>query len=227
MRKSGIIFFIALFSLADVKAQTQVFIVGGINSTDIKMRPELVSTNLSQGNAWQIGASLQFPIEGKTFLYTGLFYQTHQTGKSYSECCFIHSEETYHPQFINLPFGAGLKLPLGKKLSIQFSGGGYFNFAIGGKLDGVYLMGDIIVPKPIYVNRNISYGGSNVDDMLAWNWGLQAGTAIHWSKFGFQFRYSHGMSKIVPRKDAYASSDDQKYRTLQFDLMYRLFTSKK
>ena len=226
MRK--ILVFLGLCGGFTLNAQAQLYVIAGINKTEITMSPTLVSTQLSGGYAWQAGISAEFPIEEKGFLYTGLLYETKKTNRKYAECCYSSSDETYHPHYISLPVGGGIRLPVGKLVQLQFSGGTYISFAAGGNVDGVGATGDIIAPKPVYYNRRINFGGAASDDMTQWNWGLQLRYAIKWNKFELQLSYNHGISNLVPDK-RYASNGylTEKYRSANLNFAYRLLTFNK
>ncbi len=221
--------FLLLFVLP-LASRSQVYLQGGVNTTDLLVSPATTNYHYSGAQAWQIGFLSQFPMEKKGFLYAGLFYTVKQFHSSYFACCSFNVEADFRPQYISIPLGFGAAFPVNNKLSIQVKGGPYAGYAVGGKVSGNSSIGDIIIPKPVPFSRNIDYtnGTNNGDNLRRWDWGLQLGSSLHWNRWLFSVDYQLGLNNLSA--DNYFANGGYltyKYRTLQCNLGYRLTTRKK
>jgi hypothetical protein len=201
-------------------AQTKLYAVAGINRSGLAMSAPFATQ--SAGYAWQAGLSAQFAIEGNGFLYSGLLYETKNISRKYDVCCSFNLDETYHPQYLTMPFGIGMKIPGGRSMQWAFSGGAYIEWATGGSLEGTE-SNDFPMPvsPPTAFNRKMNFGSSGNDDMTRWNWGLQAASSVSWKKYMLSLSYLHGINNLLQGNLV------EKYRSFQLNFGYRVFASLK
>jgi hypothetical protein len=221
------LFLMGLYAASGLQAQTKLYVVAGMSSDALATLPADEQKN-NRGYAWQAGVSAEFIIKGKGFLYSGLLYETKRIDRKYHSCCFYGGEETLSLQYLSLPLGAGFRLPVGNSVQLAFSGGAYISYGLGGILEGVNTSGDYEPYRPVHYKYSINFGSSNRDDMLRWNWGLQAGVSVSRKKFIAQFSYNHGISNLTRANFRTTSGYlSQKYRVMNLSLGYRLFSFQK
>lgn len=225
MRK--IIFVFGLLFCSSSNAQVLAYLSGGTNNTQLHATgsPDGIPYGDNSQWQWQLGTSVLFPIIGNIFLYTGLEYEAKAFHEKMGICCLVDRDVMYHPKYINLPVGAGYRLPVMKNVSLQFSAGIYASVGVGGTMDGNIQRNDLPISGGLYLspyfNRKINFGVDG--DIKKWRFGLQSGISANWKRVIFLFQYQKDLSNSSPVN----SYREFRYRTSSLDLGYRLFTLKK
>lgn len=183
------------------------------------------------GFGWQLGAGTEYKTGFGYFLYVGANFasRNYKRDSAYNEdTVYTYS---YHPLFINIPFGVGYKYPINKNLNLKFYVGLNTQVGAAGKIrkektfysnpnidpnaDGS-LVTETVDKVPIQFGDKVSRKGRQYNFSVS-NWGINPGIGLDFqNSFEAKLSYSYSFTNFLPGKRA--AAENYKLRMVELNL---------
>ncbi len=218
---------IALFALLSVKAQSQVYVQGGVNLANIsktssgQTEKNNLLTTFNAGILGRFGLSKTIDLESGLLLDgRGAKAETYFT--SGTDDNYVKTK--FNPLYLELPLNLVVRIPLEKTTNLFFHGGPYAAIGIAGnsKSDAKFLGVSSSSTSSIKFSNDDPFTSEQddaaYDKLKRFDFGLNVGGGFDLGKVLLKMNYSLGLTKINSTQSNNSADNKNKYRTVSISL---------
>ncbi|MDQ6888975.1 MAG: PorT family protein [Bacteroidota bacterium] len=218
---------ISLLALLSVKAQSQVYVQGGVNLANIsktssgQTEKNNLLTTFNAGILGRFGLSKTIDLESGLLLdgrgAKAATYFTSGTDDNYVKTKF-------NPLYLELPLNLVVRIPLEKTTNLFFHGGPYAAIGIAGnsKSDAKFLGVSSSSTSSIKFSNDDPFTSEQddaaYDKLKRFDFGLNVGGGFDLGKVLLKVNYSLGLTKINSTQSNNSADNKNKYRTVSISL---------
>lgn len=218
---------IALLTLFFVKAQSQVYVQGGVNLANISKTSSGQTEKNNLLTTFNAGILGRFGLSGTIDLESGLLLdgqgsraETYFTGASDDN--FVKTK--FNPLYLQLPLNLVVRFPLEKNTNLFFHGGPYAAMGIAGnsKSESRFLGITSSSTDKIKFSNDDPFTSEQedaaYDKLKRFGFGLNVGGGFDLGKVLLKANYAFGLTKINSTESNNSADDKNKFRTLSISL---------
>lgn len=218
---------ISLLALLSVKAQSQVYVQGGVNLANIsktssgQTEKNNLLTTFNAGILGRFGLSKTIDLESGLLLDgRGAKAETYFT--SGTDDNYVKTK--FNPLYLELPLNLVVRIPLEKTTNLFFHGGPYAAIGIAGnsKSDAKFLGVSSSSTSSIKFSNDDPFTSEQddaaYDKLKRFDFGLNVGGGFDLGKVLLKVNYSLGLTKINSTQSNNSADNKNKYRTVSISL---------
>lgn len=218
---------IALLTLFFTKAQSQVYVQGGVNLANIsetssgQTEKNNMLTTFNAGILGRFGLSKIIDLESGLLLDgRGAKAESYFTGATDDN----YVKSRFNPLYLELPLNLVVRFPLKKNTNLFFHGGPYAAIGIAGKskTESTFFGIKSNSTNDIKFSNDDPFTSEQddaaYDKLKRFDFGLNAGGGLDLGKVLLKVNYSMGLTKINSTQSNNGADDKNKYRTVSISL---------
>jgi hypothetical protein len=222
-----IILSMAIVAIAQL-SKSQTYLIGGVNLANITKNSEGKTEDNNALLSFNAGLLHRFDLSKVVDIETGLSI----TGKgSKAETNFTNNDyvkATFNPIYLEVPLNAVIKVTDIANNGIFFHAGPYIAVGVGGKSKTESRIGVVqsnSSSKIAFSNDDpftSQQDDANYNKLKRFDYGLNAGVGISFSKALLRLNYGLGLAKINSTESNNSIDDKNKYRVLSLNIAFNL-----